>query len=576
MTSVRPRSSLAVAASTALVVLLAGAPGAALSDQDAPASSATVDVSDRSDEMTSFAVSPPADRTPALAGGDDRVTGTADIRGTVTELGSGAPVAGAWVAVLQTTDFSAVGYAIADNSGNYGLDLPDGEYHLYLLDPTGRHAAGFHGAPAAIEVRGDAVVDVDPVMAPTRGSITGTVTDALGPVAGAWILSLNGTTGALETAVAANADGRYALGDLRSGSHFVAFVNPSGGHGVRFHPSATTLPESTPVDVVPGATTTADGVLPAQPVTPSTATVAGTVSDERSGTALQGVVVIALRAADFGFARAAVTDGSGRYSLRIAPGQYILATVDATGTHDMEWSGGVPADRLGSAALISAPGVADAALLESTGSMQGTVKRATTSAPVGGVGVVAVGPGGVEHGVTTAPDGSYRITGLPPGEYRAQFLDAAGDHLTESWTGPDGSPTFRVGAGHAAVVDADLTPVGGECSAAGLLWGAPPRPAAPTFDVEIVPDAAGRPGRGFFNVHIIGSPVAQCPRTSYVYETCVWFPGVVPNCRAGLRRSLVQCGPFAFRAYIRYRTVSPNVGATGPASTVSREPPPRC
>ncbi len=355
------------------------------------------------------------------------------ISGTVTEAGSGARVGGAFVVAMRPSDFSIAGGAVADSGGNYSIELPPGGYFLYLIDPGDRHAAAFFGAPAVVTAASPGLVDADPTMAPTRGTVTATVTEeGTGtPIAGAMVLTLSGSTGLPERGVVANGSGVASVPDLRAGTHFVGRLDPSGNHATEFHPNSPNVPDATPVPVTAGGSTAANGALATQTATPAGVNLTGTITETGTGSPLAGVFVIAMHAADFRLARATVTNGSGGYTLSVQAGAYKLAFVDATGLHQMEWHNNQPASNIGAAASVSAPAVTNASLDPSTGSLSGTVTDEATAAPLPGAWVFAIGPTGLAGGTVTALNGSYRISGLPPGTYRATIVDPSGDRVQE-------------------------------------------------------------------------------------------------------------------------------------------------
>lgn len=386
------------------------------------------------------------------------------VSGTVTEQGSGDPVAGAWIAVLSTSDFSIAGGAVADGSGVYGATLAPGSYYLYLVDPTGVHPSGFHGPPATVTVTTGGVVDADPVMTTTRGSVTGTVTETGSgtPISGAWALALStgvANTGATEVVTATNGSGVFSLPGLRQANHFVGVVDPTGSHVTRFYPNSPNVPDATQVGVTAGNATVADLSLPAQAPPGTGAAVTGTVTEQGTGTSLPGIHVVALRASDYAMVRGAVTNGSGAYSLDVTAGGYKLAILDSTGLHDMEWFDNLASTGLGSAVTVTAPGVADAALDANTGRMSGTITDDPSGDPVAGAWVIAIGPTGIAGGAVTAADGTYTVTGLAPGTYRATFADPNGGRVQEYWDdSPDftGATTFNVTAAGSVTVSAAL------------------------------------------------------------------------------------------------------------------------
>ena len=391
------------------------------------------------------------------------VTGTG-VSGTLTDASTGDPVAGGWVAVLRTSDFSIVGSGVADGYGGYSALVGPGSYFLYLIDPTGDHVAGFHGPPTTVVVSAGTMVDVDPAMTPTRGSIAGTITadDTGDPVAGAWAITLSGTTIAPETGVTAGPDGSFSVGRLRPGNHYLVAIDPTGEYRPEFYPNSPNALGASPLAVTVGHATPVDLALPAQTPIAGGSTLTGTVTESGTGTPLAGVYAIALRAADYRFARGAVTDADGYYSLDLVAGDYKVEFVDSSGLHDMEWHDNHPYYDIALADSAAAPGTANAALAPRTGTMAGTVTvdmPDEPDRPLGDAWVIAIAPNGIAGGAVTDLNGTYTIAGLPPGTYRATFADPVGGLPQEYWDdspGFEGATPIPITAGATVTIDAGL------------------------------------------------------------------------------------------------------------------------
>ena len=383
------------------------------------------------------------------------------VSGTVTESGSGAPVAGAWVAVLRTTDFSVAGGAVADGTGNYSVGVAPGSYYLYVIDSSGAHTSAFFGPPTTVTVTSQVSVDADPVLAPLRGAAAGTITEQGSgtPIGGAWALSLSAATGVPETATVANGSGQYTLAGLAAAHHLMVYVDPTGAHATRFFGGSTDATGSTHVVVTAGNTTTASQALPAQTPNAGGSTLTGTITETGTSIPLAGVDVMALNASNYTFARAAATNASGQYSLNVAAGTYKLVFFDSTGFHNLEWHSNHPYYALADANSVTAPAATNAVLDPNTGTLAGTITDDPAATPIAGAWVIAIGPSGIAGGATTAANGTYTIAHLPPGTYRAAFIDPTGSHFLEYYNnaaGFGGATPFNITAANTTTINAAL------------------------------------------------------------------------------------------------------------------------
>ena len=163
------------------------------------------------------------------------------------------------MAFLRTSDFSVAHLAVASGSGDYSGAVPPGSYYLYTVDPTGRHRAGFHGAPAIVNATQGNTIDVDPAMAALRGSIIGSITeDGTGsPVLGGWAVAASKATGAPLAGALVDGNGHFHIDGLRPGNDFVIYVDRTGAHVSEYYSDTHDANAAAPIVVTAAGTATA-------------------------------------------------------------------------------------------------------------------------------------------------------------------------------------------------------------------------------------------------------------------------------------------------------------------------------
>ena len=351
-------------------------------------------------------------------------------------------------------------------AGGFTALAPVGTYFVYVIDPGGGHTSGFHGAPTTVAVTDGATITADTTLASTRGTIDGTVTDPGGPLEGVLAMTVDIGTGQPGAGDLTDPNGDYSVPGLAPGNHIVEFLDLTGGHTIEFYDDNPTSVTATVLAVTGGSAITADAELATQTAPGTTAHLTGTVTATTGGD-LAGVAVLAVRTADFSFAAGAVTDATGGYDIALDPGDYKLAFYDPAGTHFYQWHDGQPAAGVGAAVTVTgangAPAVTDAELTSTTGAISGTVTTTAGGDPLPGVIAVAINATGTVVGAaTTEADGTYTITGVPPGAVRVRYVSPTNAHLSEYFDdSPDyaGATQLAVTAGATtAAIDAALTP----------------------------------------------------------------------------------------------------------------------
>ena len=362
--------------------------------------------------------------------------------GRVTDSQTGAPVAGAWVVLLRASDLSFEVGGTVDASGIYSAWVGPGSYQVYVMDPSGSHRSDFRGGPPVTLTAGQ-IVQVDADMVSTTGSVEATVTDETTgePIPGAITVVINGATGEPLRAAVADASGHAVVSGVSAGSHLVVQVDPTGAHQPEYQPGTPDVGQAVLVDVPAGGTVTADGALAPQVAEPGGATIEGSVwrGQNTGGGIVPNAVVVALRASDYRFVRAAVAP-TGGYTLDVPPGDYKLAFLDpATGA--MSWHDFQRYDALGTATTVTAP-----AFLH--GSVR-TPARGSISASVGsdapgyestaGTWVIVVDSTGRVIRGSTSP--YVALPNLPVGTYRVGFVHPTSGFGVEFYNDQPGPAT---------------------------------------------------------------------------------------------------------------------------------------
>ena len=396
------------------------------------------------------------------------------VRGQVTAQVFGNGVPGVLVAALDKDTFAVVGLDTTAADGTYAMLVPAGGVFFYLADPAGGHIATFaQNSPTTI-VDGQTVT-LNPQLNRASGGIEGRITDAGSGdgVATGLALTTNARTGQMSIGAPTDGSGFYVIRNLRSVGYWVALLDLSGGHAVRYYNGASSPAGATTVNVVGGALQViGTSTLPAQSPPSGAAHLQGTVTGAGGG-ALPGVAAIALRAGTFQYVGGALTDGSGAYDIPVDAGSYVVGFADPGGGHLFEWYADQPGSGLATAtpvtATVAVPGTADAELASLAGSVTGTITEDGTGVPLQDMWVFAIDSTGSVVGVAkTAANGTYTIANVPAGPVRMRIMDLTGDHIPEYYddhAGPNagtdypsativpvtGGATSTVNAGLAAV-----------------------------------------------------------------------------------------------------------------------------
>jgi len=336
------------------------------------------------------------------------------ISGTVTDAQTGDPVSGVNVYVYTTLDYDYVSSAYTGQNGQFTTGaLPPGEYKIEYnapyqsayLDEWYNDKANFTSADPVTLNATDKAVDA----ALTKGSrVVGTVTDPQGqPVPNVSVyVESDDDYGWANT----DNNGRYTSSAVRAGDYKIRF-RPSGATYLdEWFDNKPTYDKADPVTLSKGQDKTIDVALG------KASHIVGTVTDPQGNP-----VVAEVRAYGGGdsFTDTTASDGTydigglrqGAYRLRITPVE--------PSSLAREWWNNQPDEfdadpiTLGSDATFTA----DVAL-GNGGVITGTVLDDQDN-PAAGVTVRATGA--ESEKTMTEADGTYRLAGLEPGDYRVRF-----------------------------------------------------------------------------------------------------------------------------------------------------------
>jgi hypothetical protein len=160
--------------------------------------------------------------------------------------------------------------------------------------------------------------------------------------------------------------------------------------------------------------------------TSGTGEITGTVTDAITGAPLAGVTVKAWR--PYSLVASATSGADGSYTVSGLPASNYPYTVsfELAGSYPEQWYHDNPAGQRDQLIVGAGKVTADVDQdLEPGGKISGTVTDARTGAPVGGVSVLAAGPG-TQLAVCTHANGTYSVPDLVPGSWYVTVGEAGG------------------------------------------------------------------------------------------------------------------------------------------------------
>ncbi|HMJ77314.1 MAG TPA: carboxypeptidase regulatory-like domain-containing protein [Iamia sp.] len=381
------------------------------------------------------------------------------VRGQVTSDETGQGIAGVTVRLYQDgmgfTSYSAV----TDAQGAYDLgdDMTAGSYRVIFKDPDQDYVDEWYDDSLVRSTSTPITFVAGEELLVDAGLATGAEIDVSISNPGPFTVGLYNAapSGASAYRSVPNVAGSTTFRGLPAGTYYVSVTDPADLLAQEWSGNQTVRASAGGVPVATGETVETSFTLATRN------TIAGTIIDSEGPVPL--LTVQAYGATSGAFVKSTKTDAQGEYVLRdLAPGGYKLAFRDATGAHPVTWFGG--ADVIGSAAAVTMAG-GGALTADEEIPLVATVSGTVTGGPGGlaplvGAKVTLYRNGAAVRTYVTDGTGTYRATGLAPGDYAALFT-ATGHRSEYNLDRPRKADAdiVIVGSGAEVTLDATLAPV---------------------------------------------------------------------------------------------------------------------
>jgi hypothetical protein len=371
----------------------------------------------------------------------------AKITGTVTNASTKAPIEG----IEVCAGGAVTGCAFTGAGGEYTItQLQTGSYTVTFYTFGKNYIQQYYnGTPTyseATPVSATAGSTTSGINAALKegGTISGTVTNAATktalPNVEACVSPIEGTEFNNEPCVNTNASGEYTLVGLRTGNYIVYFYGGAQNYVTRYYNEKNSSSEADHVAVTAGTGKTAiNGAMH------EGGTIKGRVTNAATEAPLASESVCAM-SAEFTSSSCGSTNSAGEYTITgLEAGKYKVYFYSTSG-FAAQYYNNKPNYSEADSVTVTVGGTAAAinAAMGTAGSVTGTVTDAATKAGIAGIQVCARRSTGEFVGgcVNSGSGGKYTISGLPAGEYVAEFRPGSGSTSNYAAQYYKGVPAF--------------------------------------------------------------------------------------------------------------------------------------